>query len=472
MTVRCQTLPARNPGHSINVAIGLVICVFGSMLPQLAAAQLLQRSVAFQGARIITMDGAVIDNGTLLLKGEKIIAVGPQVDLPALAKKIDAQGMTITPGLVDAFSALGRATASGSGPANPMRRAEDAFDRYDTASFEEALRHGVTAVYLSPSGPAGICGTGAVLRLTGSPGNGPMGGVLRSEAALCVDLDSDGRPLARLKTLGAVRKQFRDALAYRRSLETYEKDLAEYTKKLKVQTEKNKKKSPPKGKPTLPGAGEDEKKKEPPEKKPVAKPGDPAKPQKPRRPTHKPTLEVVLRALDRKMPVRVLAHQSSDILNALDLAEAFSVDLILEGATEAYLVADRIAAAKVPVILGRMDRNGLPSNDVYRRAIRRHGAALDDAGVSWIVGSGADDPHRARFVAWNAQLATAHADRRDPLQLVTAESAEALGVARHIGRLRPGNLADLVLWSEDPLDPTAQVRKVYVGGRLVYQSDN
>lgn len=430
-------------------------------IPQ-APAQILQRPVALQDARILTMDGQVIEDGTLLIKGDRIAAVGVGVDVPLLAQRIKLENATITPGLIDAYSALGR-SGSPQGAASSTRRAEDAFDQYDAENLAEALQNGVTAIYVSPGGPNGLSGTGAVVRLAKDEPE-RFGRVLKGEAALCIDLGSSGKPIARLKTLQGVEKQFRAALDHRRSLENYEEDLAEYEKKLKEAASKK-----PAAKPTdkpKPAAAAEEPKKETPSKPEEKK--DEAKPKKPTRPPRRPTADIILRALDREIPVRIAASRSGDILNALELAEEFSFDLILEGTTEAHLVAEQIADAEVPVMLGRMDYSGVRRNDVFRRIALDQGALLSQAGVSWTVGSG-PTPGRARFLLQNAQLAAGHNDVDDPLRLVTADAAETLKVTRHIGRLRPGMLADFVVWSGDPLDPATEVLRVYVGGVLVYE---
>ncbi len=471
MTPSRRTLIYGQPSRPQGLLFGIAILVWGAVVVPSGTAQLLERPLAFSDVRILTMDGREIENGTLLVKGDRIVALGVGVEVPLLAQRIDSKGATITPGLIDVFSALGR-SGSPQGTASPTRRAEDAFDQYDTADLIEALRNGVTTVYVSPGGPIGVCGTGAVVRL-GQDGPERFGRVLKSEAALCIDLGSAGKPIARLKTLQAVEKQFRGALEYRRSLEKYEDDLDEYEKKLKEQAGK-KESAKPKDKPTppKPAAAAEEPKKEP-KKEPEGKPGEKkeeeAKPKKPPRPPRRPTSEIVLRAIDREIPVRILAYRSDDILNALELAEEFSFDLILEGATEAHLVAEQIADAKVPVVLGRMDHSGVRRNDIFRRVAWDQGATLGQAGVSWTIGSGTI-AGRARFLAQSAQLAAAHNRIDDPLKLVTADAAETLQVARHIGRLRPGMLADFVVWSGEPLDPTSQVLRVYVGGALVYEA--
>jgi len=464
-----------NQRHPRGLVFWIALLVLGPIVPP-TSAQLLQRPIAVQGARILTMDGRVIENGTLLVKGDRIAAVGTGVEVPLLAKKIDIDGATITPGLIDSFSGLG-GPASGAGTANPTRRAEDAFDRYNTIDLVDALRNGVTAVYVSPGGPAGICGTGAVIRLAGD-GQESFGQVLKSEAALCIDLGSASKAVGRLKTLLAVQKQFRDALEYRLSLEDYEEDLAEYKRELKEQATK-KKPTKPKEKPAPPKAkavdgqlaAEEDKEKEGEKKEEDKKKKEnDAKPKKPQRPSRKPKLDVVLRAIDREMPVRILTYRSGDILNALELAKDFSFELILEGATEAHLVADQIADAEAPVVLGRMDYSGVRRNDLFRRAISDHGAALGRAGVSWFVGSGTDGAARGRFLAMNAQLAAARCRGDTPLRRITADAADALRVADKIGRLRPGLLADFVVWSGAPLDPATKVLRVYVGGVLVYEA--
>ncbi|MBN2474281.1 MAG: amidohydrolase family protein [Pirellulales bacterium] len=479
--LRRLSLPPRPPRRRNAVArIAALACLLTGA--PAARAQLLQRPTAVVNARIVAGDGRVIENGTLLVQGERIAALGRDVKVPMLSRKIDAQGATVTAGLIDVWSLLGR-TGESSGTAGPTRRAEDAFDRYDSAHLVDALRHGVTAVCLSPSGPQGVCGSGAVIRLApGSDGPQSLGRVLKSQAALCIDLGSDNTPVTRLKTLRAVQKQFREALQYRQSLEQYEEDLAEYKKQLRERASKKSEKEAEKpedkpkeeqkskqGSASVPSAADEEKPKDEQAEKQEDKKEETAL-KKPQRPEPKHELEILLHAVDHELPVRILAHRSADILNALELARTFSLDLILEGGAEAHLVAAQIADAEVPVILGSTARNGLRQDDVFRRTIPNCGTVLGQAGVRWIVASGAEDAAAARFVLLGAQLAAASNRLNDPLRLVTADAAELLRVADQIGRLRPGLLADFVLWSGDPLDPASKVVRVYVGGTPVYQT--
>lgn len=450
----------------------LILSVAISSFPRPVAAQLslLQRPTAYQGARVLTMDGREIDSGVLVVAGDKIRAVGTQVKLPPLTKKIDVNGTTITPGLIDVASVLGRVGPRETSGGNATRRAEDAFDRYDTANIEEALQQGITALFLSPAGPAGICGTGAVIRLSGTDG-GPRGSILKSEAALCIDLSSAAKPIARLKTLQAIEKALQGAQQYRQSLEAYEEEVAEYVKQLEEQANKKKSaggKPSPKEEPPD-GAADDggEPKKEPePSKAPPSGSSD-SGPKKPRRPARNLVNELLLKALDREIPVRFIADRSSDLLNALELADEFSLDVILEGAAESYLLTDQIAAAKAGVVLGRMDVPFERREAQQPRRSPQPGGCLTEAGIDWVVGSGAAGAQRTRFILFNAQMAVADDESTDPVELVTARAADMLQV-RSIGRLQAGSYADFVVWSGDPLDPATRVLKVIVGGKEVY----
>jgi imidazolonepropionase-like amidohydrolase len=466
----------------LNPLSGLGVCLILTCLAVPVRGQLLERPVAISHARLLTMDGRVIEDGTLLIKGDRIIAVGSDVQVPLLARRIDAAGATITPGLLDAHSSLGQAEPA-TGSASPTRRAEDAFDGFATGQLVEALQHGVTAAYFGAGNLAGVTGTGAVMRLSPQPGQESFGQVLKSQAALCIDLASGRKPVERLKTYQAVEQQFRAAVDYRQSLEDYDQELAQYAQQLKAYTAKKKpgKKSDADGpdaeaeKPAASADKEQDKQEEASQaggkaEDKDAKREDEGKPKKPARPARNPAAEIVLRAIDGQIPVRVSVTRSADIYNALQLAETYSLRMILEDATESYLLADIVAEAEVNVVLGALDHAAAPADDPYRRALHAPGTVLDRAGVAWIVGSGGDDRgsgNRSRFLLFNAQLAGASVD---PLYMVTAAAADMLGVADQIGRLRPGLLADFVIWSGDPCEPATTVRQVYVGGALAFEA--
>ena len=481
-----------------------------------ARAQFFERALVLQGARLVTMAGEPIEEGTVIVKGGRITQIGSKVDAPFLSKTINLTGRTITPGFIDAWSALGR--LPGSSSADPTSLAEDAFDRYAQDAFQDAFRHGVTSVYFGASGSSGITGMGVVIRLVPG-GGGAIGEVVSKDAALCINLDSGALVVSRLKTYRSVRKQFKDALDYRQALEDYEEELKEYLKKLEERTKEkddgDKKEdgedgdaeedddestpddepspSPPQPEPpkdavdksttSVKGAasrdvssldtdGDDEEKENGDEEDDEKKEGeDEEELEKPTEPSPDRKSDVLLRAIDHEMPVRITAHRSADILNALAFADEFNLDIIIEGATEARFVADQLAEARVPVVLGPTLRTGSYVDNEFRRHARNTGDALSEAGVQWTVTSGGQSPAAARFVGIVAQLAAAHNRKTsDWLRLVTTDAAKILGLSNRSGRLVRGGQADFVVWSGDPSDPSSKVEQVYVAGQLAYEA--
>lgn len=447
-----------------------------------------RQSTYFQHARVLTMQGPALEDATIQIAGGQIRRVGQNITIPDGSTVIDATGLTVTPGLIDADATLGVSYATRGGTADPTNRAFDAFDRYAVNVFKDAVRNGVTAVSISPRTGAGITGTAAVVRL--QPGaDGPWAGSLvKDETALCIDLASTEGPIARLETLDRVRRQFRGAIDYRDGQDTYKEELEEYEKKIKERADKEKAggdKKPEGGtqQPATPAPPAQPPKEGPPSN-PAAPPAGEKKEdelKKPAEPSPDRRAEMLLKALDRQIPVRVRCARSEDIFNALELAKEFNLTLILDGATESHLVAPELAEAKASVVLGTFLSPGTFDNSAYQRRSSSGIDALKDAGVAFAVGSGRggglDDtlpsPSASRFVLANAQLVAQQSSTGlDPIKLVTADAADFLGVGDKIGRIRQGLSADLVLWTGDPLDPTSRVKEVYVGGELVYRNES
>ena len=422
-----------------------------------------QRATVLEHGTLLTADGGTLEDAMVVIRGEMIEHAGAAIEVRGRATRIDCKGGYITPGLIDVYGSLGvRAMRSGSA----VNRALDAFDRYDTDAFREAFRNGVTMIYLPATGSSGVVGTGAIVRLAPGEGGRWAGEAVQEDAALCIDLGSGDSALRRLSTLDALRRQFKDAKTYRESLETYEDDLKEYEQKIKDRAAKAAKEG------EAPKEGEKGKAAPPEESKEPAKPAEGEKKDeitKPRKPSPDPGADVVLKAIDREVKVRLLADRSSDILNALDFAREFGLDIIIEGGTEAYLLTDQLAQAKVPVVLGSMLGAGMHQDNQYRRQLDRSAQALTEAGVKWVAGSGVRDGMGSRFVLLNAQLVAANVKDADPLRMVTRDAAEFLGVGDRFGRLAPRRAADVVVWAGPPLEAGSRVDRVYVDGRLVYR---
>ena len=178
----------------------------------------------------------------------------------------------------------------------------------------------------------------------------------------------------------------------------------------------------------------------------------------------------ILKAINKELAVRVIAHRSADILNALELAEEFNLRMVLVGATDAALVAEQLADSKVPVVLGPVNRDMSFENNEFRRHDMRTASVLESHGVEWALGTGDSSTRSGRFIGQQAQLtAGRNPDVKDWLPLITTRSARLLGLERR-GRIAPGLYADFVLWTGDPGDPGSVVHRVYIDGEIAYEA--
>lgn len=431
--------------------------------------------------RVLRGDGTALERATVVVRRGRVaeVVAGDLEEMPRRATVIDGAGRTLTPGLIDVHSRLAMTDAAGSGP---LDRAADAFDRFDRDAIREALAHGVTTVYLPALGSP-VSGTGTVARL------GEDVAFVDDAAALHLDLGSDLPASRRLEQLEAVRKQFADARAWRQSVELYQDELLpDYEEKL-AEAAESEGSDEDAGGDSVAGGGAPSASGEDLQPRPIrrrpggGRPGGDARgarggqggqggqsgdgPKKPSEPRPNRAAEVLLRAIDGELPVRVAADRSADILNAIDLAEQFGLRLVIEGGSEAHLVAEQLAAADAAVVLRPMHDVSPYAGERFRSRDLHAGAMLTAAGVRWASGTGG--PRTTRFVMLNARL-TAARTGEDPLALATREAAAFLGLDGE-GVIRPGARADLVLWTMDPLDPAAVADRVWVDGRQAYERE-
>jgi len=264
-----------------------------------------------------------------------------------------------------------------------------------------------------------------------------------------------------LRSFETVRKSFRSASDHRDLLEDYQEELEEYVGELEKRDS---------------GADDGKEDGDTLDSKSVADESaddDEEKTEelkKPDRPRRRPELQVLLRALDNEIPVRVTAHRSEEILNALALAEEFNLQLILVGATEAHLLIDEIKEQGATVLIAPAVADLVPGADVHRREHPGLAGLLSDHDIPWVMGSGARDPRSSRLLWMEARRLVSGSPGEDPFALVTRIPARHLGMGRRFGRLARGLAADLVIWSSDPeIDPTARAKRVLVDGKTVYR---
>ena len=162
-----------------------------------------------------------------------------------------------------------------------------------------------------------------------------------------------------------------------------------------------------------------------------------------------------------EVPVVVSVHKVNDMLNMLAIQKEYSLKMIFHGAEEAWEIADKIAAAKVAVLMDPYSNLPGSFESVANRSDRA--TLLSQAGVELIFSNGSS--HNA----YAARLGAGHAvgyglNWEIALAAVTSTPAKWFGIGNSYGTLEAGMDADLVIWDGDPLEVTTSAEQVFIQG--------
>lgn len=427
----------------------LLAVVLTTVAAPLAAQRVTPGTYAITNARIVPVAGPAIEKGTLVVRDGLIAAVGTTVTAPAEARIVDGTGLTIYPGLIDAYSSLGLRAAPGGGaggggggggfgggaaPARPagapnsrqlpgLQPEVRAIDQVvDNADFAAAHAAGITTALTAPSGRI-YEGQSALISL----GSGDFAALaIRPTVALHVGFQGIGGgvyPGSLMGVFAALRQSLIDARYYRDQQGAYARN-----------------------------------------------------PRTARRPDFDPSLEALQPVLAGTMPVVFRANTQREIERALDLAKEFGLKAMIGGGSEAYLVADRLKAENVPVLLSVNfpRRTAAPAADAEPEPLRvlrervqapKTPGALQQAGVRFALQAGGN---QADYVA-NLRRAVAGGLAADAaLRAATLGAAELLGAADRLGSIEVGKIANLtVVKGGDLFAADARVSGVWVDGRPV-----
>ncbi|PIE22565.1 MAG: hypothetical protein CSA62_11960 [Planctomycetota bacterium] len=396
--------------------LSLMTCA--AWLTCLAASAFAQeRRTVLYNATVFTGKGAPIENGWVAFQNGRITELGKGAFEKKGVKAIDLKGAWITPGLIDANTSLGLPSPhenEQSDEVTPQIRVLDAIDP-ESDDFRKALRHGVTSAYVAPGGFNVFGGIGAVIKTAG-PSLGDR--IVKAESGLRVTMGAlpsagngpprfgmptsiyNRRPTTRMAVVWEVRNAFYKAMQSRDS-----------GKPVKLRDDK---------------------------------------------------LAVLRKVLDKKLLLRMTARQEHDIRSALRLAEEFGIDIVLDGASEAYYVLDYLIAAKTPVVL---TPPSLQRDPIDRSRVQLDTAALlAKKGVPLALQTGQGLAslalvHEAAFAVRQGL------PRQAALEAITSVPARILGIQDRVGTLAKGRDADIVVWSEHPLRRTTQLRHVFIDGQ-------
>ena len=404
------------------------LIVVAPLVATLALAADPPRTIAIRGARIVTVSGPVIENGTIVLAGGKIAAVGADAAVPAEAQVVDGAGRTVYPGLINGLTTLGL-TEIGSVPGsvdttetgdlNPQARAWLAVQPHSEL-IPIARANGTTVVLTAPLGGL-VSGQSALLRLAGST---PEALTVKQPVAMHMVYPT-GRPsfsLARLFEEPEL-KTFEERVKDRRL--NQEKELRRLGNLLEDARALGQRLSA--------GAHPD-----------VDLP------------------EEALAAVARgELPVVMRADGEDEIRGAVRFAGEHGLKLIIAGGLEAWRCADLLKEKGVPVLLS-VDRLPRRESDRYD-ASYTNPSALHRAGVRFAIVS--DDAADSRNLPYEAAMARAYGLPAEvALRAITLAPAEIFGVADRVGSLAVGKDADVFVATGDIMDTRTQVTHVFVDG--------
>jgi imidazolonepropionase-like amidohydrolase len=382
------------------------------------------QTIAITGTRIHTVSGAIIENGTVVIREGRIAAVGANVVIPGDARRVDGAGKVVTPGFINSGTQLGLVEIGLSGPPTDQRaRGRDqvaasftVWDGLNPASvlIPPARADGITSVVIAPSGGL-IAGQAAFVDLVGSSITDM---VRRAPVGMVAQIAESGPAGvgARGELIGRLREVFTDARDYNRRRAAFESNQ---TRDFAVS---------------------------------------------------RADLEALQPVLRGQLPLILAADRASDIEAAIRLGQEFGLRIMIAGGAEAWQVVDLLARTRTPVLTGAM--NNIPTGFSTLGQRQENAAILARAGVPVAIvgnsGGGDEELFNVRNVRYEAGNGVAYGMSYEAaLRAVTLTPAELFGVADRIGSIEVGKDANLVLWSGDPFEFATRAELVLVRGQDV-----
>ena len=392
---------------SLTLAAALVMHILAVPVPVSA------QDMALSGATIHTAAGQVFEDATIVVRGGKITALGADVAIPDGLPVVDGSGKTVIPGMLDNHSHIGfdiRDVNERSTTFTPRYRVIDVLSP-DERYWYDAVDGGVTTIVTGPGSGSVSSGQAAVVKTWGEDWEArildPSGGL---KIAMGAKRPHTGTSMA---TTAMLRDQFIKAREYQAAKDAWSE------------------------------AGEE----------------GPA-------PAVNLDLEVLADILRGDNRVRAHVHSAHDILSLLRLKDEFGFDLTLHHATEAYKVADEIAAREVPVVgVPLFIRIGLVEE------VMRAPAYLVEKGITFAFHT--DDPVvMSKHQRYNAALAIRYGMApEDALQALTINAARIAQVDDRVGSLEVGKDGDFVVIDGPWYELTSRIDQVYVDGSLAYDRE-
>ena len=402
-----------------------------------ATAAASNETIALKGGKLLTITHGVIENGVVVMQNGRITAIGGVgTNIPSGARVIDVTGMTVYPGLIDSETHLGLTEISADRMTNDTVETSDEImphmHVYDAFHAETALIpvdriNGITNAIVAPAGQDTLPGQDSFIQLAGASATEML---MVRDIAMPLNFTGQQRrnqnfeqakfPFTRMGMATQLRQAFIDALDYDQKLAAYEKKKSSSDEK-----EKDKAGAPPK---------------------------------------RDLKLEALLPYLHGKKPVVLAAEEPNDVLTALDLANEFHLKVILSHVTHSASLLDKIAATKLPVIVGPIYEQ--PKESERYDAVFSLPAQLARRGVK--IAFASFDAHMARNLPYAAGYAVAFGlPAEEALKALTINPAQMWGVDKDLGSLEVGKMGNVVVANGDPLEVKSDVKHVFIQGQEI-----
>lgn len=407
----------------------LSACVVGLFLANSAIAQITEKpgfgKFAITNATIHTVTNGVIENGIILIDGEKIAFVGENAKITPDYQQINAVGKHVYPGFMDSGTILGLQEVSAVavtndqaelGEFNPHIRAFTAINP-SSAAIPVTRLNGVTHVISMPVSGR-ISGKATLIDLYGYS---PDSMAVSPNAAAHLNFPSsqkggwwdDRKP-------EEVKEQYDKNIKELNDLW----DKAEFYHKMMSAYENN--------------------------------PGNKEQPDKDEK------MDAMREVITGQIPVVISVDKEKDILNAIEWTKEHSdAQFVLAGVEDGWRVAEQIAEAGIPCLVSTLYT---PERDYdnYQRPYQNPGK-LHEAGVKVAIATG--ESENVRNAPYHAGFAAAYGlGKEEAVKALTINPAEIFGVSDKLGSIEEGKQANLFISDGDPLEPLTQIEQVFIRG--------
>jgi imidazolonepropionase-like amidohydrolase len=424
----------------------LAVCFLGllalfSAVPSLYAQGGEPQYFAIRSAKVVPVSGPPVENATIVISRGLITAIGKDIAIPPEAWVIDGKGLTVYPGLVDAFTDVGiPAAPPAGGEGGPRRPQEGAARGPEDRPFSTPWRSGADEVSLSDKRIETWRNGGFTTVVSA-----PKGGIFPGQAAV-LDLAGERAGDLVVKSPVAIPLSFQTSGGFGGGFPSSIMGVLAYVHQVWLDTEWSIK----------------------------AQTIYEKNPRSVARPRYDRTEAALAEAVEDHALVLIPANNSIQLRRALELVDRWQVKGAIYGGQMAYEVAPEIAAKKLPVLVNlkwpEAEKDADPDDKASLRTLRFRDrapsspAALTKAGVKFAFYSGGitapKDALKAAKKSIDAGLAPDAA-----LRALTLSAAEIFGIADRLGSLETGKIANLVVTDGDLFEEKTKIKMVFVDGR-------